>query len=343
MIINWIKKFRSFFRVLLLAIFIVATYSYAMFQGGFVSWFLFYMTTCLIFLVIVYAFVPIGKIDVARKISGRLVAGEDIVIHLTLTRSFPFPFFYFVIEDIFSEDVYLKNESANAKVILYPSFLRKITFSYPIRNIRRGEYQFTTVNIRTSDPFGIFKKQKWIKKEDLFIIYPNYQPLDEWKIYSENVTDAKMTTNHLAKDVTSVAGSREYVPGDRLTAIDWKVTARVNKLMTKEFENQLGQSFLIMLDHTISGKTAMDEIEKAISLSASIIVQASHQQIPIGLMTIADDTKNFPIKIGQDHQLRLIEHLAKLQLPTSFNFDEALLKEINKIEKIQYCLLCKQR
>ncbi|UTW70466.1 DUF58 domain-containing protein [Anaerobacillus sp. HL2] len=37
-------------------------------------------------------------------------------------------------------------------------------------------------------------------------------------------------------DITSVAGSREYVPGDRLTSIDWKVTARVNKLMTKEFE-----------------------------------------------------------------------------------------------------------
>lgn len=334
MIINLLKKCKVLFRGLLLVAFIAATYSYAMFQGGFVSWFLFYMTTCLIVVIIVYSVVPIGRVIVERNITGsRLVAGENIVVQLNLTRKFPFPFFYFVIEDVLSEEAQQKNSDVNSKVILHPSFSRKLTYFYHIRNIKRGEYQFSKVKIKTSDPFGLFRKEVSIKKEDLVIVYPNYQQLDDWKIYSENNIDAIISTNDLTKDMATVASSREYVPGDRLTSIDWKVTARVNKLMTKEFEDDLGQSFLIMLDSTMTDRTKIEEIEKAISLTASIIVQGSQQQIPIGLITLAQDVLKYPIQIGQAHQVLLIEHLAKLPLVASRKFGNTLSKEIHRIDK----------
>ena len=315
----------------MLVVFTGALFSYAMFQGGFVSWFLFYMTSFLIAVTIFYTFIPIGKIDVSRKISAeKLVAGKDLVVNVTLTRTFPFPFLYLVVEDELAEDAKLKNTRMNTKVILSPLFSRRLSYSYEIHDIKRGEYHFTKIRLRTSDPFGLFPKEKIVSKKDLVIVYPNYQQLDDWTIYSQNVSEAHVTSQHLTTDVTSVAGSREYIPGDRLTSIDWKVTARVNKLMTKEFEDQLGQRFLLALDSSIHD--SIEVVEKAIAFTASLVVQSSHQKKPLGLVTVEDELTRFPIQYGQAHQLTLIEHLAKLPFYRGGVFDEMFMKEINRIE-----------
>ena len=48
-----------------------------------------------------------------------------------------------------------------------------------------------------------------------------------------------------SSDVTDI---REYIPGDRLQAIHWKLTAKTDKLMVKEFESTSSHQFVVLLD-----------------------------------------------------------------------------------------------
>lgn len=327
-----VSKISPFLKVVMLLVIGITTFVYAMFQGGFVSWFLFYSTSLIVIITIIYAFMPIGKLEVKRTLNGeRLVAGIDLKVTITIERKFRFPFLYFIVEDVIPSDWELKNKNINSKEIIYPSLEKYLVYSYKIKEPKRGEYQFTKVKVRTSDPFGVFTKEKEITVHSQVIIYPNYEQLDNWSMYNENEAEAYITSQRLIEDVTSVAGSREYVPGDRLTSIDWKVTARTNKLMTKEFEEYLGQRFLVSLDCSIKNQNQVLTFERAVELATSFVVHSYQEQFPVGLQTIGERVSRYPIHFGEAHQASILEHLAKLNFHIGNAFDFVFVNEMGKI------------
>ncbi|MFN3384831.1 MAG: DUF58 domain-containing protein, partial [Archaeoglobaceae archaeon] len=58
-------------------------------------------------------------------------------------------------------------------------------------------------------------------------------------------------------------GSREYVPGDDLRAIDWKATARRQKIFVKEFHKEAGRGAIFVYDLRSPGEVCADEVAKA--------------------------------------------------------------------------------
>jgi uncharacterized protein (DUF58 family) len=326
------KKHRPILKVIILLVIMISTFVYAMFQGGFVSWFLFYSTSLVLAITSIYALMPIGSVEVTRKVNAeRLVSGEDLRVTITLSRNYPFPFLFFIVEDVIPDVWRLKNKHINSKQILYPSFDKRLVYSYTIRQPKRGEYLFSTVKIRTSDLFGLFTKEKEVIVKTEVVVYPSFEELNNWNVYNENEAEAYITSQRIIEDVTSVAGSREYVPGDRLTSIDWKVTARINKLMTKEFEEYLGQRFLIALDCSIKGKEDALVFEKAVELATSFTVHSYKQHFHLGLLSIGKDVSRYPIHYGEIHQSSMLEHLAKLHFYLGNGFDFVFVNEINKI------------
>lgn len=329
---NLLKKWSPFFNIATLIITVIATFAYAMFQGGFVSWFLFYSASIVVMITVVYALMPIGQLEVKRAVNAeRLVAGDDLRVTITIERKFLFPFLYFIIEDVIPEDWQLKNAPIHSKEILYPAFGKHMIFSYTIRKPKRGEYQFTKVKLRTSDPFGLFMKEKEIDVRTEAVVYPSYEKIDGWNMYNQNEAEAYLTSQRIVEDITSVAGSREYVPGDRLTSIDWKVTARINKLMTKEFEEYLGQRFLVVLDCSINSKEKAVIFEKGVELATSFVVHSYKNHFPLGLLTIGKEVSRYQVHFGEAHQGSMLEHLAKLNFHFANSFDFVFVNEINKI------------
>ncbi|OIJ16924.1 hypothetical protein BKP45_20730 [Anaerobacillus alkalidiazotrophicus] len=333
-------KLQTLLRVFIILGLGTVTFFYAMFQGGFVSWFLFYSTTVISVVLLLVCLMPIGDIEVERKFSAdRLVVGEDLKITITLYRKFPFPIFYFVAEDVMLN----KNEQKTSKFIIYPFFRRDFDFSYSLNGLKRGEYQFVKVKLHTSDFFGMFKKMKVIYVKDDVVVYPNFQEIESLNIYNENETGVNITSQRLIEDITSVAGAREYIPGDRLTSIDWKGTARINKLMTKEFEQYLGQRFLITLDCSIIDKGKAQIFEKAVELATSLTVHSYKKNHQIGLLTIGDKANGYPINLAKSHQGSLLEHLAKLNYQLGNTFDRVFENEIRKIATDSIVLLITTR
>ncbi|MEC3421551.1 DUF58 domain-containing protein, partial [Bacillus cereus] len=79
-------------KLLLLPLCLVLTFVYAMFQGGFVSWFLFYSTIPIALYSLLLPFYALWDAEV-RRITNQngYVVGEQFISTITIKRKFPFP------------------------------------------------------------------------------------------------------------------------------------------------------------------------------------------------------------------------------------------------------------
>lgn len=323
---NWLKTVLKIAAGLFL---FAAMFCYAMFQGGFVSWFLFYSITLIVLLVLLYTMIPLGTIHVTRTVGeGAVVAKSSVKVTVAIERKLPFPFLYLLIEDHIDESLKKQIAIGHEKMIFYPSFKRKLTYEYEIPSIRRGEYDLHGIQIKTSDMFGLIHKRKYVEQKDTILAYPNYYNIEKWSPYEKKDTETRLSTFDFIEELTSITGAREYIPGDKLTSIDWKVTARTSKLMTKEFEQFLGQNFLIVLNNRLldDSNHSLESFEGAVELATSIIMHANKKQLNVGLWTVGDHTQVFPIDAGAEHQKRLIRFLAKIQGSVKERFSTPITK-----------------
>lgn len=84
---NLISILKENMSVIGLLLLIAISFSFAMFQGGFVSWFIFYTFLPFAVYSTILLFYPINNIIVERKVSKRECrAGDSVEIALTVTR-----------------------------------------------------------------------------------------------------------------------------------------------------------------------------------------------------------------------------------------------------------------
>lgn len=248
-------------------------YAYAMFQGGFVSWFLFYSVVPLIMYAFVIGIFPLKTIKLKRIFPGEpKQAGQSLQVTIEINKSF-FPLFYLIIEEQFSEKLnsQLANKSS-AKAIFFPLFKRNMTYTYTLPSLPRGEHTFSGVIVKTGDLFGFIQKQVEYDLEQTLLVYPRIETIN-WKFSSRGVSGNTFLSKNRVQDVSTVVGIRDYVPGDRLTWIDWKTTAKRNKLVTKQFEQRVTEETLLFLDDSKDSYTAtdLDLFEKVVTVTASLV------------------------------------------------------------------------
>lgn len=321
-------------RVMLILAIFAGLFSYAMFQGGFVSWFLFYSVTILMILMLLYTLIPLGHFDVSRHLEqSALPAGEDVLVKVVLRRKLPFPFLYLGVNDEMERRLKEQVHGRQTEMIFYPSFNKELTYEYQIRDAKRGSYQFLGTWLTTSDVFGWVTKRRFTESADWLLVYPDYHPIDSWDAFERHETETRKSNQDFVEDRTSIAGAREYEPGDKMTSIDWKVTARSSKLMTKEFEDYIGQNFMILLSNYVpdSKYDTLQSYEEGIELATSIIMYAYERQLDVGMMTVGKQIHSFALGNGNDHQKKLVTHLSEIQADEGSGFAVKLVDIENQL------------
>ena len=85
---------------------------------------------------------------------------------------------------------------------------------------------------------------------------------------------------------------RQYMPGDDLSTIDWKVYARSDRYYVKKFEEETNLDCHLMLDVSASmayGSRAMTKFEYGACLAASLAYLMNRQRDAVGLMAFDED------------------------------------------------------
>ncbi|MFP3339475.1 DUF58 domain-containing protein, partial [Micrococcus sp. SIMBA_131] len=90
--------------------------------------------------------------------------------------------------------------------------------------------------------------------------------------YNQQLSGTRPSPRKADLDYSTAVSVRDYVPGDKLSWIDWKATARGSKLLTKQFEQQISQDYMVFLDRETAhyGRVESPLFEKAVRLAASV-------------------------------------------------------------------------
>ena len=321
---SFFLKIRYVWKLVSLLFFTAVTYAYAMFQGGFVSWFLFYSFLPISIYSLLIAIYPIRTFQVTRSINQeQFLVGEKLIGTITIKRNVPFPLFYLIVEDILPEKLSAQKLMSEPKKLLFPWFKKTITMQYELKRMPRGEHRFTEVRVRTGDLFGLIDKEMIFKSDNYFLVYPHSVDLtyrQHEKQFEQGATNSKAK---FWQDTTMAIGIREYQPGDRFSWIDWKATARRDRIMTKEFEQMQSHDVVLMMDRVKS-----DAFEEIVTFSASLARAIIKSGAKMGFVSFGREKTVFSLKETEQHLQQIYYHLAKVDCDSGLSFADVTESEL---------------
>ncbi|MGB9720375.1 MAG: DUF58 domain-containing protein [bacterium] len=110
---------------------------------------------------------------------------------------------------------------------------------------------------------------------------------------------------------------REYLPGDDVRSIDWKVTARMGRPYVKKFVEERELTVILSVDASGSshfGTKNQLKIEQAATIAATLAFSAVRNNDKVGLLFFTDRVEKYiPPKKGRFHVLRLIRDILYFQ------------------------------
>ena len=177
----------------------------------------------------------------------------------------------------------------------------------------RGIFRLGPVAVRSGDPMGLFVRQRTIPAIHEVLVYPPSVDVRDVAIPTASMQGGQPISRRHAPVAQTVAGIREYVPGDALNRIAWTATARQGRMMVKEFEPEPSSDVWVLLDlghDPLEGlpdatrhehlRDLDGKIEYSIAVAGSLVERALQDGRKAGLII----NREMPIRIEPDASSR---------------------------------------
>ena len=226
---------------------------------------------------------------------AEVVAGEEIKIKYSISNPLPISFPWLELENEF---VYRLTGKREGKIIfpLAPKDILRGESVVVCR--RRGLYETAAMQLNIGDVMGIFKFTKRIQEPIMLKVFPEITTLSYFKIKaSQQIGDLKVT-DPLFQDISDISDIKQYQIGDSIKKIHWRVSAKYEELMVKNYEERGDTEVLLLLDSHSNNYHDDKEYwieDKLVETAASIIDYCLKQNIQITLCN-ADETNHRMIK-----------------------------------------------
>jgi uncharacterized protein (DUF58 family) len=130
---------------------------------------------------------------------------------------------------------------------------------------------------------------------------------------------------------------RQYIHGDDISTIDWKVYARSDRYYVKKFEEETNLDCHLLLDVSGSmayGSRGLTKLEYGSYLAASIAYLVNRQRDAVGLMTFDERVVNMlPASARPGHLRALLVTLERLRLGTKTDVSKPLHQLADSLSK----------
>lgn len=178
-------------------------------------------------------------------------------------------------------------EKATREVALPAVGEAELTFA--LWSDHRGEYRYGPLRLSGSDPFAFFQWEEVTGRSGRAIVYPRIHPVD--LIAAAGTAGGSLPSSNPAfEDITRFRSVREYVGGDELKRINWKVSAKTGRLFTTEYERTLSVPVRVVLDLMSDDFPVRrrDQLcERAIEVAAALLFSYAQRGQPVGLVAAA--------------------------------------------------------
>lgn len=220
------------------------------------------------------------------------------------------PFFY--ISDLFGRD-----DTVTSSIVSLSPF-EKRQFDFDIRFDHIGTYNAGLRKIVLHDLLGLFSYTIENEKAHTISVVPRLFVPKTVELSNEVVSESEKNIVPTLSDSADYNSVREYVIGDPIKNIHWKLSARQDVYMTKLFENYTNTGMGIIMDFMsleYDSDTMMSMFDGVVETAISLSKYAVDNGIDTELMYL--DKKNVKKKISayaRDNVVSMVEDMPKIHI-----------------------------
>jgi uncharacterized repeat protein (TIGR01451 family) len=241
------------------------------------------------------------KVEHSRTLmQNRAFVGDTVEYVITLSNEKALPLIWVDIQDAFPEGLELPGgilRGSGAEVTrqhcITTSLLpyQRVTWKYKIKCTARGYHRIGPVRLRSGDIFGFSSAEIHYPEVEHLLVYPKIVDLGELIFPEQHPLGERKSWKPVVQDTTRFLRQRDYSPVDPMKHIDWKATARKQRLQTKVFEPVVSLNVLIALnaatsEHAWQGSNRRF-FERAVTAAASVASDAARSGYSFGLVSNA--------------------------------------------------------
>lgn len=203
---------------------------------------------CLPVLGVLLELAAIRGIEVTCQVQGTCRAGQEIGVRFSLRRKSSLPLGSVRMQAVFENVLYGNQKEAD--IWLLPDERREMVFVYPLEAADCGNMKTCVSALACQDIFGLFVFRRPVNIQEETLIYPPEIRLNmdllqrpETKSFGEMYDQQKK-----GQDISEVSGLRDYVPGDSMNSIHWKLSGKLDQLIVREFGKPSNYNTLILYE-----------------------------------------------------------------------------------------------
>ncbi len=200
-----------------------------------------------------------------------------------------------------------------------------VKLSLEFENPGRGHYKIGPLTVRARDTFGLYLSEKRLE-EDVLAVMPRPERVRGTELRPRHIGPWPGTIPSRASGLgTEFYSLRGYVPGDDMKRVNWKASARTNRLIVNEMEAERTTDVMLVLDTDVAFFEASEEelFERSIRAAASMSSLLLRQGNRVGLILQGVERGLVPPGFGKRQEKRILYMLAaarpgRAMIPTSY-------------------------
>lgn len=325
---------------LLYIILLILSIVFVYFYGGTVPYMIFYVVIILPIFSFICTLIIFFRFKYHQEIDKKFIIKGD-KIHYIFTISNEDYFFYPYLHITFFGSKTIFNEQfKKINLSLLPRMDR--TFSFELNCKYSGNYEIGVEKIEIGDFLGIIKFTYKVPFPLSITVYPRIIALERFRLKTDFMSETFSSSQERFEDTGVLKDVRKYIHGDSLKRVHWKLSAKLNEIMIKQFQNTTESSALIIPDfkkndYTIEQNTIIED--KIMESTIAVIYYCLNNWIPINLICyskeVTDITAGNPADFAD-----VYNHISQIRFSHTLSLSDILEVYIKNKSVKSNLLLC---
>jgi len=255
------------------------------------------------------------RVVALRSLSrDRAEVGHPVEVHLLVRNEGP-ALDLVEIVDVLPRELAVVRGTNHAVVSLEKG--ADVSLTYTVRSAVKGDFRIGPVRVRSLDPLVLGAEDAVVRLDARLVVAPAMEDLRRAKLGPRRTRPwfGQVPSRQIGAG-TDFWGVREYVAGDEVRRINWKASARLDRLFTNEYEGERSGDVVIVVDarrESFIGTETENPIEHGVRAALGIADHVLASKNRVGLIVQRDVLDWVPPAFGRKQLYRILDHLTHVR------------------------------
>lgn len=279
---------------ILYIILLLASFVFVLFYGGTIPYTIFFIFLLLPLASILYTVTIVSRFKYSQETDKKFIVKGDRINYSFTIGNEDYIFYPYLKVSFFGSDTIFSEKFTDFSLSLLPQSTRE--FKTELYCEYSGSFEIGAGKVVIEDFFGIYRFGYKIPFPLSITVYPRVVPLQNFSLKLDFSSVSLSKALYGNDESTTFRDVRKYSYGDSLKKVHWNLSAKLDEIMVRQFQNTVDSSALIIPDFTKNffGKYETASAEDKISESAvSIANYCLRKNIPVTTVCYSEKLEEF--------------------------------------------------